>query len=249
MHSQKKGSWGSGTLLILTPSLTGSAQKYVPPPLEWGEIKRVAVWRQTKPNVAASKNGRKRGNKTEFCLQSAMFDKMLEYIFPCCAQNYCVSSSHIHVYDLSWFMSPFLVKCLVNGEILSTWWIYTHSFTVAASQIIEIWWTVALTILKEYLLYIISDHWVKCVTVKNESHITSSIYLHWLGSVRTGDMIEFNRLLFMLKILCCCCSLFGFNVTFNNFSVISWWCLVATGSSTLTFIVLLNWIKIRNEIL
>ena len=27
-------------------------------------------------------------------------------------------------------------KCLVNGEILSTWWIYTHSFTVAASQII-----------------------------------------------------------------------------------------------------------------
>ena len=58
------------------------------------------------------------------------------YIFPCCAQNYCVSSSHIHVYDLLWFMSPFLVKCLVNGEILSTWWIYTHSFTVAASQII-----------------------------------------------------------------------------------------------------------------
>ena len=32
--------WGSGTL-ILTSSLTGSAQKYVPPPLEGGEIKRV----------------------------------------------------------------------------------------------------------------------------------------------------------------------------------------------------------------
>ena len=29
-----------------------------------------------------------------------IFDKMLEYIFPCCAQNYCVSSSQIHVYDL-----------------------------------------------------------------------------------------------------------------------------------------------------
>ena len=59
--------WGSGTL-ILTSSLIGSAQKYVPPPLEWGEIKRVVyVWRQTKPNVAASKNGRKRGNKTELC--------------------------------------------------------------------------------------------------------------------------------------------------------------------------------------
>ena len=36
----------------------------------------------------------------------------------------------------------------------------------------------------------ISDHWVKCVTVKTESHITSSIYLHWLGSVRTGDMMS-----------------------------------------------------------
>ena len=63
----RKGVRGSGTL-ILTSSLTRSAQKYVPPPLEWGEIKRVVyVWRQTKPNVAASKNGRKMGNKTEFC--------------------------------------------------------------------------------------------------------------------------------------------------------------------------------------
>ena len=129
--------WGSGTL-ILTSSLTGSAQKYVPPPLELGEIKRVVyVWRQTKPNVAASKNGRKGGNKTEFCYHWVQcLTKCWSTIIHCCAQNYCVSSSHIHVYDLSWFMSPFLVKCLVNGEILSTWWIYTHSFTVAASQII-----------------------------------------------------------------------------------------------------------------
>ena len=67
---------------------------------------------------------------------SALFDKILESIIHCCAQNHCVSSSHIQVYDLSWFMSPFLVKCLVNGEILSSCWIYTHSFTVAASQII-----------------------------------------------------------------------------------------------------------------
>ena len=67
--------WGSGTL-ILTSSLTGSAQKYVPPPLEWGEIKRVVyVWRQTKPNVAASKNGRKRGNKTVLLPLSAMFEQ------------------------------------------------------------------------------------------------------------------------------------------------------------------------------
>ena len=78
---------------------------------------RVYAWRQTKPNVAASKNGRKWGNKTEFCYHWVQcLTNMLEYIFHCCAQNYCVSSSHIHVYDLSWFMSQFLVKCLVNGE-------------------------------------------------------------------------------------------------------------------------------------
>ena len=28
------------------------------------------------------------------------------------------------------------------------------------------------------------------MTVKTECHITSSIYLHWLGSVRTGDMMS-----------------------------------------------------------
>ena len=40
--------------------------------------------------------------------------------------------------------------------------------------------------------------------------------------------------------LCCCC-LFGFYVAFNNFSVISRRCLVATGSSVLTFIELPHW--------
>ena len=35
--------------------------------------------------------------------------------------------------------------------------------------------------------------------------------------------------------------LFRFNVAFNNFSVISRWCLLATGSSKLTFIVLSHW--------
>ena len=28
------------------------------------------------------------------------------------------------------------------------------------------------------------------VTVKIESHITSSIHLHWLGLIRTGDMMS-----------------------------------------------------------
>ena len=127
---------GSGTL-ILTSSLTGSAQKYVPPPLEWGEIKRVVyVWRQTKPIVAASKNGRKRGNKTEFWYHWVQCLTKCWSTFFTVVLKITVSSSHIHVYDLSWFMSQFLVKCLVNGEILSTWWIHTHSFTVAASQII-----------------------------------------------------------------------------------------------------------------
>ena len=43
--------------------------------------------------------------------------------------------------------------------------------------------------------------------------------LAWFSQNRWYD--EFNRLLFMLKILCCPCSLFGFNIPFNNFSVIS----------------------------
>ena len=41
--------------------------------------------------------------------------------------------------------------------------------------------------------------------------------------------------------LSCCFCLFGFNVVFNHFSVISRRCLVATGSSMLTFIVLPHW--------
>ena len=40
---------------------------------------------------------------------------------------------------------------------------------------------------------------------------------------------------------CVCVCEFGFNVAFNNFSVISRRCLVATGSSMLTFIVLPHW--------
>ena len=38
--------------------------------------------------------------------------------------------------------------------------------------------------------------------------------------------------------VCVCVCVFGFNVAFSNFSVISRRCLVATGSSVLTFIVL-----------
>ena len=39
-------------------------------------------------------------------------------------------------------------------------------------------------------------------------------------------------------VVCVCVCVFGFNVAFNNFSVISRRCLVVTGSSMLTFIVL-----------
>ena len=128
--------WGSGTL-ILTSSLTGSAQKYVLPPLEWGEIKRVVyVWRQTKPNVAASKNGRKRGNKTEFCYHWVQcLTKCWVHFSLLCSKLLCSLFAHTCIWSIMIYI-PFLVKCLVNGEILSTWWIYTHSFTVAASQII-----------------------------------------------------------------------------------------------------------------
>ena len=40
--------------------------------------------------------------------------------------------------------------------------------------------------------------------------------------------------------VCVCVCVFGFNVAFNNFSVISRRSLVATGSSMLAFIVLLH---------
>ena len=66
----------------------------------------------------------------------------------------------------------------------------------------------------------------------------------WRNSVHQGDVISpfifsvsvirpHNELVFRM----CVCE-FGFNVAFNNFSVISRRCLVATGSSMLTFIVL-----------
>ena len=47
--------------------------------------------------------------------------------------------------------------------------------------------------------------------------------------------------LFTTTFLGVCVCEFGFNVAFNNFSVISRRCLVATGSSMLTFIVLPHW--------
>ena len=43
------------------------------------------------------------------------------------------------------------------------------------------------------------------------------------------------------QVMCVCVCIFGFNVAFNNFSVISRWCLVVTGSSLLTFIELPHW--------
>ena len=108
--------WGSGTL-ILTSSLTGSAQKYVPPPLEWGEIKRVVyVWRQTKPNVAASKNGRKGGNKTWVLLPlSAMFDKMLEYIFSLlCSKLLCILFAHTCIWSIMIYVP---ISCKMPCEL------------------------------------------------------------------------------------------------------------------------------------
>ena len=44
-----------------------------------------------------------------------------------------------------------------------------------------------------------------------------------------------------MYVLPCCCCLFGFNVAFINFSIISRQCLVVTESSMLTFIALPHW--------
>ena len=50
------------------------------------------------------------------------------------------------------------------------------------------------------------------------------------------DLIQRNECVCVCVCVCVC--EFGFNVAFNNFSVISRRCLVVTGSSMLTFIVL-----------
>ena len=49
------------------------------------------------------------------------------------------------------------------------------------------------------------------------------------------ENVQYNEHIPCVVIVLC---LFGFNVAFNNFSVIARRCLVATGSSMLTFIVL-----------
>ena len=128
------GEWYANTNIVADKIRTK-----ICPTSSWvgGDQKSSLCLKTNQARCSSLKEWQKKGKQNWVLLPlSAIFDKMLEYIFPCCAQNYCVSSSHIHVYELLWFMSPFLVKCLVNGEILSTWWIYTHSFTVAASQII-----------------------------------------------------------------------------------------------------------------
>ena len=100
------GEWYANTNIVADKIRTK-----ICPTSSWvgGEQKSSLCLKTNQAKCSSLKEWQKKG--------SAMFDKMLEYIFPYCAQNYCVSSSHIHVYDLLWFMSPFLVKCLVNGEI------------------------------------------------------------------------------------------------------------------------------------
>ena len=65
-------------------------------------------------------------------------------------------------------------------------------------------------------------------TVMNSSWLTSK-YLQ-------SELLNQENISFYL--FRCCCCLFGFNVALNNFAVISRRCLVASGSSVLTFIVL-----------
>ena len=69
--------------------------------------------------------------------------------------------------------------------------------------------------------------------------------IEWLsfGTIKTVWPVYAVQDIFLHFILlqCVCVCVFGFNVAFNNFSVISRRCLVVTGSSMLTFIVLPHW--------
>ena len=65
-------------------------------------------------------------------------------------------------------------------------------------------------------------------------------YIIWFTRYECRQAFWGQNLTFKVLIKVCVC-VFGFNVAFNNFSVISRRCLVATGSSMLTFIVLPHW--------
>ena len=97
-------------------------------------------------------------------------------------------------------------------------------------------------------------HWYPSVTTLSHSGFSVALGFLWIvlcnNTVsRKGTCCKFHennylykRQLSRLTESCCsCCCLFGFNVAFNNFSVISRRFLVATGSSMLTFIVLPHW--------
>ena len=79
----------------------------------------------------------------------------------------------------------------------------------------------------------------------NQQQLNISIWPNKVSTSMMSPLWKFENLFIRLisdwlsiKLFACCCCLFGFKVAFNIFSVISRRCLVASGSSMLTFIVL-----------
>ena len=63
---------------------------------------------------------------------------------------------------------------------------------------------------------------------KEKSPLRSLVGLIWIFPQRCSP----SDLVCVCSLLSCCCCLFGFNVAFNNFSVVSWWRLVALFAQT-----------------
>ena len=85
----------------------------------------------------------------------------------------------------------------------------------------------------EIVVRVLWSLWFKAEKRRWAGYNPLNIYEH-LSRLFRGDV-------YVCVCVCVCVCVFGFNIAFNNFSVISRQCLVAAGSSMLTFIVLPYW--------
>ena len=109
-----------------------------------------------------------------------------------------------------------------------------HEFTKWACLFVNLGkiWNLKLYCTKAYFVIMQNNHMQSTTWHYNKKKILLDLSI--IASPKNLDQ-------FHMQSICTCVCVFRFNVTFNNFSVISRRCLVATGSSMLTFIVLPHW--------
>ena len=180
----------------------------------------------------------------------------------CFIKTYHVSLSRIILY-LSWcscyhgyFIKTSLVidneSLVIVMKLLLAWCFFkTNHLSLSrnrliscnchyASVVMMFYQGISLVIVKDYLVFVMMLLLPWCLSRHIACHwegitcfLSCLLYLSWCFCCM---VIHLDISLVMASV----CEL-GFNVTFNNFSVISWRCLVVTGSSMLTFLVLPHW--------